>query len=90
MIKTVIAELFKLLVGIVMICIAALAICVIFGEEAPGVHLNFVEFFGCKIAAGLVLYLEYKFFLFHGRHGLLPIISEDSYRELISEEDECA
>lgn len=85
-----ICEILKLALSALMFIVAALAICVIFGEEAPGTHFTFLEFFGYKAAAGLILYLQYKFFLFRGRHGLLPFVEVDSYRDLISEEDERA
>lgn len=81
-------ESFKLLLTAADFIIAMFAVIFLFGEEAPDAHFAWWQFFGIKILAGVAIYALYKWFLWRGKHNLLPFFLIDDYKELISPESD--
>ncbi len=50
----------KALLAITLFAIAALAICIVFGEPIPGVEYSEGQFWWDKLASGCVLYTVFK------------------------------
>lgn len=83
-----ITEICKLLISAVNFLAVTLAVCLLFGEEAPEAHLTLLEFAGIKFGSLLALYLLYKGFLWRGKHNLLPAIIVPDYKELVNPESD--